>query len=724
MAQATNTTEQANLYNQIVRICNRQKHDSAFYFAEQALALAQTQSNTQAILTAHLQLADALRQKSDDVGANSHITTVEDQLKQRNFPMVKVHLFLIKGLLAYSQYKDEEALRLFEEGYALNQQYQAGFCIDFCINLSHLSAPTEAENYIKRGFNCPVDIRDKILLQAQLGNLYKEQKRYKEALELFTNNKQIAQNIKDTLAESNAYQNIGGVYLLEGDWKKAIDFYLKSTNLKKKIGDQKGVAHVQHNLAMVYFEQGKYETSLEYYQKCEQYYSNNKDTAELVEIWSNTASVYIAQQQYEQANNLLNQVVPLLEQFPNPTVALKSQMDLGDIQLKKENYQAALKLFQNSMEAAKQQEDYFTLVTVYNFLGSTYYLLQDNKQSIVYYQEALSLSTKLNLRYEQHLALFGLYKSHKAQGNTTQALDWHEQYTSIKDSLYNVETTTMLEQYDNLQKQKEIETLKAKNEKIALEKELQAKQFYLVLLVGVLLLGGLGALWWRRQKAFLHQQEIRDLVKTKGEELLEAIVKVEQKERKRLAQEIHDTLGTYLALLRMQHCSNENLVDDPTYRERHLTMSDLITQTASEMRRISHQMNTGGQFSFDLQEAIETLVMFAQKFQKIEVVFNYMGEELELSRMMELALCRTVQESLCNILIHAQATEVTIQIHQSADEVTLMIEDNGRGFDTTMVPNGIGLKNIRQRVEALGGILEIDSSPQTGTCIHVQLPIS
>jgi signal transduction histidine kinase len=243
-------------------------------------------------------------------------------------------------------------------------------------------------------------------------------------------------------------------------------------------------------------------------------------------------------------------------------------------------------------------------------------------------------------------------------------------------------------------------------------------------LVGVLLLGGLGALWWRRQKAFLHQQEIRDLVKTKGEELLEAIVKVEQKERKRLAQEIHDTLGTYLALLRMQHCSNENLVDDPTYRERHLTMSDLITQTASEMRRISHQMNTGGQFSFDLQEAIETLVMFAQKFQKIEVVFNYMGEELELSRMMELALCRTVQESLCNILIHAQATEVTIQIHQSADEVTLMIEDNGRGFDTTMVPNGIGLKNIRQRVEALGGILEIDSSPQTGTCIHVQLPIS
>jgi signal transduction histidine kinase len=572
-------------------------------------------------------------------------------------------------------------------------------------------------------------MQSNFVLKEQLGNLYKKQEQYLKAIELYTSNQQIAQSIKDTLLESKVYQNIGGVYLIEGKFKQAANSYLESAKLKEKIGDQKGVVHVQHNLAMVYFEQKQYEKSLEYYQKCTNYYSNNRDTAELLDVWRNIAGVYIAQQKYEQASSLLNQILVLLPKFPNPSVALNTRLNLGNIQLKKENYQAALKIFQSSMEAAQQQGDYFTLVMINNFLGEVYFSLKDSKQSVFHYQEALNTSQALNMFYEQGIALYGLYETNKYAGNTTQALNWYEQYTSIKDSLYNVENTTQIAEaqalYDNLQQEKEIQQLNAENERISLENQLQTKQFYLVLLVGVLLLGGLGVLWWRRQKVFLHQQEIRDLVKTKGEELLEAIVATEQKERKLLAREIHDTLGTFLALLRMQHSSNKGLVDDPTYRERHLTMSDLITQTASEMRRISHQMNTGGQFSFNLQHAIEKLVMFVQTLPKkqIEIIFNYMGEAVELSRAIELALYRTVQESLTNILKHAQATEVTIQINQNAEEITLMIEDNGLGFDVQIPYKGIGLKNMRKRVEALGGTIQVDSHPKAGTCINVQIPM-
>ncbi|MFK7798525.1 MAG: tetratricopeptide repeat protein, partial [Aureispira sp.] len=560
-----------------------------------------------------------------------------------------------------------------------------------------------------------------------MGNLYKDQERYEEALKVYNSNKQIAQNIKDTLVESNAYQDIGGVYLLEGKWKKAVNSYLTSKDLKEKIGDKKGVAHLQHNLAMVYFEQKQYDTSLEYYQKCTDYYNTQQDTAELLEIWSNTASVHIAQQKYEQATTLLNQVLPLLEQFPNPTIALKVQMNLADIYLKKENYQAALELFKNSLEAAQQQEDYFNLVTVYNFLGSTYCSLKDYKQSIFYYQEALSLSTKLNLLYEQNLALFGLYKSYDAQGNTSKALYWYKQYNSTKDSLYNIATTNRISElqaeYDSREKERVIEALSLENQNITLAKQLQTKQLYLVLLGSALLLSGVGIRWWYRQKTLVHQQEISDLIKEQEVETLAVVLSAEQKERKRLAREIHDTLGTFLALLRLQHQSNEGLVDDPTYQERHLIMKDLIKQTTTEMRRITHQMNTGVHFSFNLQHAIEQLVRLVQTLQKIEITFNYMGEDMELSRMIELTLYRVTQESLSNILRHAQATEVTVQFNQSADEITLMIEDNGRGFDSTIPSKGIGLRNMRERVEALEGTLGIDSSPKKGTCIDVQIPI-
>ena len=385
--------------------------------------LEQNEGNPQELLTTHLQLADALRKQGNDIEAVSHIATVEEQLTQRNFPIVRVHLLLTKGLLAYSQYKDKEALELFEEGYKLNKQYQAGFCVDFCINLSKLTTASESKNYIKKGLDCASDARDTIALQKQLGNIYTQQEQYVKAIKLYTSNQQIAQNIKDTLAESNAYQNIGVVHLLEGDWKKAIDFYLKSANLKEKTGDQKGVAHLHHNIARVYFNQNQYEVSLEYYQKCEDYYSNNKDTAELLEIWSNKASVYIAQAKYDTASNLLNQVIPLLEQFPNPTVALKAQMNLGNIQLRKEQYQEALGAFKTSLQTAEQQEDYLSLMTIHNFLGLVYFNLKDYRLSITYHQNALDLSRELNILYEQNHALFGLYEANKSLGKVQEALN-------------------------------------------------------------------------------------------------------------------------------------------------------------------------------------------------------------------------------------------------------------------------------------------------------------
>lgn len=689
--------------------------------------LEQTRTHPQKFLTTHLQLADALSKQGDNTKAASHIDTVEKQLTERNFPIVKVHLLLTKGLLAYNQYKDEEALNLFETGYQLNKQYQAGFCVDFCTNLLKVATSEKTGTYLKEGLNCASTIQDTIALQEQLGNLYTQQERYTEAIELYKNNQQLAKSIKDTVLESKAYLNIGNTYLREGKWKKAIEFYLTSASLKEKIGDQQGLVDVHHNLAMVYFEQNQYERSLEYYQKCVHYYSHQQDTAELVEIWSNTASVYIAQQKYEQARELLQQVLALLPQFPNPIVALNTQMNLGDLHLKKEQYEEALLLFKSSLEAAKEQEDYFSLVTVHNFLGTTYCSLKNYTRSIFYYQEALSISQELNLLYEQNLALFGLYKSYDALGNIQAALNWHQQYVVIKDSLYNIATTNRISElqaeYDNREKERVIKALSLENQNIILEKQLQTKQLYLSLLGSALLLSGVGMWWWYRQKKLVHQQEMSDLIKEQEVETLAMVLSAEQKERKRLAKEIHDTMGTFLALLRLQHQSNEGLVDDPTYRERHLIMKDLIKQTTTEMRRITHQMNTGVQFSFNLQHAIEQLVRLIQTLQKIEITFNYMGEDIELSRMIELTLYRVTQESLSNILRHAQATEVTIQFNQSATEITLMIEDNGRGFAPTMPSKGIGLRNMRERVETLEGIIRVDSSPKTGTCIDVQIPI-
>ena len=692
--------------------------------------LEQTRTNPQELLTTHLQLADALSKQGNNTKANKHIDSVEKQLAERNFPNIKVHLLLTKGLLAYNQYQDAEALALFEEGYQLNKKYQAGFCVDFCINLAKVTPILEADEYLKKGLKCALDIGDTIAVQKEFGNLYTREKQYKKAIVFYTNNQKIAQSIKDTLAESNAYQDIGGVYLIEGKWKQATDSYLKSIALKEKIGDKQGLVDAHHNIAMVYFEQEQYETSLEYYQKCIDYYSNNKDTAELLEIWRNVSGVYIAQQKYEQASSLLNQILVLLPQFPNPSVALNTQLNLGDIQLKKENYQAALKLFKTSMEAAQQQEDEFNLVTVYNFLGSTYGLLQDNKQSIFYYQEALSLSTKLNLRYEQHLALFGLYQANEAQGNTKAAFDYYKQYNSIKDSLYNIETTNVLAamqaRFDAKEKQDSIKMLHAENEKVVLENKLKTNQIYLLLLGMGLILGTGALLWLRRrhqQKALLHQKQRERLMHEQEIKILSAVVEAQYKEQKRVALEVHDTIGSFVATLMHQHEAGRAMAVNTPYYNKYLLVEQLIARISKEVKTLASDMSNGKQLNFDLEEAMKELVERIRNIEQFELEFTGIGNLLDLPPEIELLLYQLAQELLVNILKHAQAKNVVLQINQYESEVLLMAEDDGRGFDPDKASKGLGLKNIRERIAPLGGKLHIDSYISKGTTIIITIPL-
>ncbi|MFK7798416.1 MAG: tetratricopeptide repeat protein [Aureispira sp.] len=693
--------------------------------------LDQKSTTLQVRLSTHLQLADILRKQGNATKAASHIAMVEKQLAQHDFPHIKVHWYLAKGLLAYSQYRDEEAFVLFKEGYQLNQQYQAGFCFDFCSRLAKISPTSVAEIYIKKGLDCPLTTNKKIALQEQLGNLYTQQKKYIEALELYASNQQIAQKIKDTLLESNACLNIGSVYLIEGKWSKAANFYLKSAHLKEKVEDQQGLVDVHHNIAAVYSNQKQYDKSLEYYQKCAAYYSNNKDTTELLEVWRNIAGVYIFQKKYDQATDLLQQILVLLPQFPNPDVALNTQMNLGAVYLKKQLYPKALELFETSLQIAQHQKKHRSLVTINNFLGDVHYCLKAYEQSIVYHKAALSLSQKYNNLEEQSSALFGLYESNKHLGHSNKALNWYEQYMVVKDSLYTIATTSSISElqakYNAQQKEQAIRQLHIENKNIALENKLKTKQLYLSLLGSALLLCIIGMLWWyryQRQKALLHQKEIRQLLNQQEIEILNAVVEAQQKERIYLGKEVHDTLGSFLAMLRLQHEANKDLVDHPTYRKQYLLMEELLGQMATEVRSIAHQLYTGKQFSFDLRTAIEQLVKRIRNIQQLDIAFHYIGKRFELPRDLELMLYRVIQELLANILKHAQAFSATVQINQSDTEIMLMVEDDGRGFDTTTSPLGLGLRSIRERVASFAGTLQIDSYSKRGTTTVIIIPMN
>jgi signal transduction histidine kinase len=119
-------------------------------------------------------------------------------------------------------------------------------------------------------------------------------------------------------------------------------------------------------------------------------------------------------------------------------------------------------------------------------------------------------------------------------------------------------------------------------------------------------------------------------------------------------------------------------------------------------------------------------VRYHQKFSNLSIDFRYIREfEHKLDFDISIAVFRIAQEGLNNIVKHAGATNVILHVLDKEDEIYFILEDNGRGFDEkTMLDNpGSGLKNIRERVMLLNGVVEIHASPGRGASIEIHIPI-
>ena len=742
--QTTSVAEKAMLFNAITWEAYNQDHDSTIQYGEQAIAFAQQHQLKQPLLVAYLQFADMLRWEKNFKAAESYLTKGKALLQNNSFEQEQVLYYLIKGKLAYSQYKDDEAFKSLEKGYSLHKKHHTKYCFDFCSKLAAICKNkgqyTEAEVFFKEGLACNNSPIDKVKLKNNLANLYAQQEAYKKALDIYTQNAALAKQLPNALEESRAYLNIGNIHLIEDRWQLAVEFYLKSATIKENIKDEQGLVELHQNIAIVYQNQNRNDKSLEYYQKCEDYYNKTQDTVSLIEIWNNTAGIYIAQEKLAQAIALLNKVLVAVKSHPAPSITLKAQMNLGAIHMETGEYLKALEAFNQSAQEAQQQEDRLSLANIHNFLGAVYFYLKDYKQSIDHYYISLLTSQELGIVEEQKPALFGLYESNEYLGNTKEALAWHKKYVAIKDSLYNTATTNRIaelqEQYDTKQKEQAIQQLNIENKNIALESELKTKrlnQFLLIIIFGAVVMCFLGLLWWYRNKEqkermrhtqVLHEKQVNQLLNQQEIEMLDAVVEAQQKERKGVAKEIHDTLGSYLATLKYQHEAGKELASNPANQEQYQLMEQLIGQTAKEVRSIAHQMATGEKFDFDLQAAIDQLVHRIRNTQQFDLQFNYFGEAYALPRDLELTLYRVTQELLSNILKHAQASEAMVQINQNESELTLMVEDNGRGFEVqpSNTKKGLGLQSIRERMAPFNGQVNIDSHPQHGTTVIITIP--
>ncbi len=205
------------------------------------------------------------------------------------------------------------------------------------------------------------------------------------------------------------------------------------------------------------------------------------------------------------------------------------------------------------------------------------------------------------------------------------------------------------------------------------------------------------------------------------------IVSAQEEERYRIARELHDGAGQSLTALKI---SLELIRADlpPGFASLHQSLQEVISltgETEQQIRLLVHGLRPPSLDMLGLNLALEDLCLEFATHAKLAV--DYVGADTPvLPGAITLNLYRMLQEALANIARHAQASHVWVTLHCDSDTVTLSVEDDGRGFDaeSTMFdqPRGVGLLGMRERLELLGGNLEIDSQPGHGTRLVVRVP--
>ena len=356
-----------------------------------------------------------------------------------------------------------------------------------------------------------------------------------------------------------------------------------------------------------------------------------------------------------------------------------------------------------------------------------YYFKQNGNSDSARYYLRLSLEKGkgLGLDYVAQYSLENLVELEEEQGNLAAAYRYLKELVVLKDS---IQVKTNAQQVNELEARFQSEK---KDIQIRLQQAaIQRKNLFNYGMAGgaaVLLIILLLLYRTHRQKQKLQQQRISELEKEKQLTATEAVLKGEEKERTRLAKDLHDGLGGMLSGIKYSlNTMKGNLIMTPENQRAFERSMDMLDSSIREMRRVAHNMMPEALVKFGLDSALRDFCNDINQSGALAVSYQSIGmQDAVISQTTAITVYRIVQELLNNTIKHAGARSAIVQVSRNEQQLTVTVEDDGKGFDTAILrrAGGIGWSNIYNRVEFLKGKLDIDSAEGKGTSVQIELDL-
>lgn len=315
----------------------------------------------------------------------------------------------------------------------------------------------------------------------------------------------------------------------------------------------------------------------------------------------------------------------------------------------------------------------------------------------------------------------GLFKYYFYKNNQDSGEYYLEIFVRTRDSIYSL---------NSIQSALDAEA-KFKSDKLSLEKEniakklsnekLQKNRVWLLLILCLVVFTAIFfGLKSRIRKVHLEKKK-REL--EFQEELVSANIKSQEEERSKIARELHDGINQQIAGVKIGIANiTENLDKGINLQLDKLnSLQEMVTDVSSEVRNLSHQLIPSALLNGGLQEAVQDLVYFYNNNQAIQFEYSSTYTDLKLNKMQETHIFRIIQELVNNIIKHSKATKAEIQFHKMKDCLLILVSDDGIGFTQHKIKSGIGLENIKSRINLLHGDIVFEKEVN-GSLIRITVP--
>ncbi|GHT46553.1 hypothetical protein FACS189440_04800 [Bacteroidia bacterium] len=462
---------------------------------------------------------------------------------------------------------------------------------------------------------------------------------------------------------------IAGIHRMLNDYDRAIYYLEKSKVIAEELNDFNVLSRTYYELGAINMGNGAYDKALEQVLKAiEISHSNNWIIIETYAMYA-AANVYIdGFQDFDQAEEYVKQALLMTEKYDIPAIVLELQLTLAKIHLGQKRYKDC-----------------------------------DELASMVYEMDTVNIERRMN-------ASLLIIDANIFLGNQAKASSFLNNYKNLvnqfnKDGLHQ-SLSEMEVKYKT--EKKDLRVADMEKEKVL---GIVGGGLLLSLLILFIILHRLAV-----AKSKMCEQQVIQVEQEKQIVATQAALDGETAERTRMARDLHDGLGGLLSVVKLN-------LDDVEHLQ---NARDTLDKSIEELRRVAHHMMPESLLRYGLKAALEDFCLSAPNVQ-----FDYFGDDSPIDDRTAILIYRCTYELVNNAIKYANATTIQVQLYQDTDRISLIVEDNGCGFDTETVETpksdvstGMGLGNLRARVAAGKGIMDISSSPGKGTEVHVKLPLS